>query len=116
MILVKCPMCSNDVSPNAISCPHCGEPLGRQNDNTFNTENQQKSICLVCKGRGKVRSPLKIIMGLVGLFLIWTVGVYFVLHEEGEAIGLIFTSIAVGGWGFSRVKCKVCKGRGSIGL
>ena len=25
--LVKCPMCYREVSPNAKSCPHCGEPL-----------------------------------------------------------------------------------------
>lgn len=25
--LVRCPMCDKEISPNAISCPHCGEPL-----------------------------------------------------------------------------------------
>jgi ribosomal protein L7/L12/uncharacterized C2H2 Zn-finger protein len=25
--LIKCPMCEKDISPNAISCPHCGEPM-----------------------------------------------------------------------------------------
>ena len=35
--LIRCPMCDNEISPNAISCPHCGEPLKahdeRQEDN-----------------------------------------------------------------------------------
>ncbi|MBZ9688385.1 ribosomal protein L7/L12 [Clostridium estertheticum] len=25
--LIKCPMCDKDISPNALSCPHCGEPM-----------------------------------------------------------------------------------------
>lgn len=25
--LIKCPMCEKEISPNAISCPHCGEPM-----------------------------------------------------------------------------------------
>ena len=24
--LIKCPACQRDISPNATSCPHCGEP------------------------------------------------------------------------------------------
>lgn len=27
MPLVKCPMCEKDISPNAVSCPNCGEPM-----------------------------------------------------------------------------------------
>ncbi len=27
MALIKCPACSKDVSSNAASCPHCGEPI-----------------------------------------------------------------------------------------
>ena len=27
MPLIKCSMCDKDISPNAISCPHCGEPM-----------------------------------------------------------------------------------------
>lgn len=25
--LIQCPMCEREISPNAISCPHCGEPM-----------------------------------------------------------------------------------------
>jgi len=25
--LIKCPMCEKEISPNAVSCPHCGEPM-----------------------------------------------------------------------------------------
>lgn len=27
MSLIKCPACEKDLSPNAASCPHCGEPM-----------------------------------------------------------------------------------------
>lgn len=27
MVLIKCPVCGGTVSENAISCPHCGEPI-----------------------------------------------------------------------------------------
>lgn len=27
MSLIKCPVCGKEISSNAISCPHCGEPL-----------------------------------------------------------------------------------------
>ena len=27
MPLIKCPMCGKDISPNAVSCPNCGEPM-----------------------------------------------------------------------------------------
>ena len=27
MNLIKCPACQKDISPNAVACPHCGEPV-----------------------------------------------------------------------------------------
>lgn len=30
MPLIKCPMCERDISPNAVACPHCGEPMKTQ--------------------------------------------------------------------------------------
>ena len=27
MPLIECPDCANDVSDQAITCPHCGKPL-----------------------------------------------------------------------------------------
>jgi ribosomal protein L7/L12/DNA-directed RNA polymerase subunit RPC12/RpoP len=27
MPFIKCPMCDKDISPNAVSCPNCGEPM-----------------------------------------------------------------------------------------
>jgi hypothetical protein len=30
--LTPCPMCFHRVSPNAVSCPHCGEPLGTDSE------------------------------------------------------------------------------------
>jgi len=117
MNLIKCPMCNNEISPNAISCPICGEPLPQENSRTIHIiNNGTKSICLVCKGRGKVRSPTKILLCLFGLVLIWTAGQYFVLTGRGQSSGLIFCTIAVLSWGFSRSKCKVCNGTGTVNL
>ena len=30
MALIKCPECNNDVSTEAISCPHCGYPIAKK--------------------------------------------------------------------------------------
>jgi len=37
MPLIKCPMCERDISPNAINCPHCGEPMKK--DSYINNTN-----------------------------------------------------------------------------
>ena len=26
--LIRCPLCNQEISPNAVSCPNCGEPIG----------------------------------------------------------------------------------------
>ncbi len=31
MPLIKCPMCEREISSNAVACPHCGEPIKRDN-------------------------------------------------------------------------------------
>ena len=33
MALIKCPECGHDVSPNAVSCPFCGEPIASKQQN-----------------------------------------------------------------------------------
>lgn len=33
MALIKCPECGHDVSPNAVSCPFCGEPIASKMQN-----------------------------------------------------------------------------------
>lgn len=30
MPLIKCPMCDKDISPNALFCPNCGEPMNNK--------------------------------------------------------------------------------------
>lgn len=33
MALIKCPECGKEVSTSADACPHCGYPIGKQNNN-----------------------------------------------------------------------------------
>lgn len=39
MHLIKCPMCGKEISPNAESCPNCGEPMKKGvSKNEFNKD------------------------------------------------------------------------------
>lgn len=38
MSLIKCTMCEKDISPNAVSCPHCGEPMKKSSQPSINTK------------------------------------------------------------------------------
>ena len=31
MPLIQCPMCQKSISPNAVACPNCGEPMAKNN-------------------------------------------------------------------------------------
>ena len=44
MALVKCAECGKEISSNATSCPHCGNPMGEQNKNV-----QDGTYCPSCK-------------------------------------------------------------------
>lgn len=56
MPLIKCPMCEKDISPNAISCPNCGEPMKNKLDSkiTFNEEDICNFI-LINSGKDTIR-------------------------------------------------------------
>ncbi len=41
--LINCPMCHKEVSPNAKSCPHCGEPL-RDVRVTYTVKEEKKGL------------------------------------------------------------------------
>ena len=41
--LINCPMCHKEVSPNAKSCPHCGEPL-RDVGVTYTVKEEKKGL------------------------------------------------------------------------
>lgn len=61
MPLIKCPMCEKDISPNAESCPNCGEPMKKNKELIKNSDDEfnksQCSLILINNGR----SPIKII-------------------------------------------------------
>lgn len=36
MPLIQCPMCQKSISPNAVACPNCGEPIAKNNSTSNN--------------------------------------------------------------------------------
>lgn len=54
MPLIKCPMCGKEISPNAVSCPNCGEPM------------KKEEYCLILKSLGN--KPTNVKCRLVKLF------------------------------------------------
>lgn len=50
--LIKCPMCEKDISPNAIACPHCGEPMKIE----INTDSMDFcNVVLINSGYNKIK-------------------------------------------------------------
>lgn len=66
MSLIKCTMCNKDISPNAVSCPHCGEPRSVE---TVNKHDENATYNILKKNViAKYESDLiKIIMKEKGL-------------------------------------------------
>ena len=58
MPLIKCSMCERDISSNAISCPHCGEPIKK--DNIQESINDSYNIILLDGGNHSIRVIQKI--------------------------------------------------------
>lgn len=57
MPLIKCPMCEKMISPNAISCPNCGEPMKEGIENTIENNIINKNHCsliLIETGKRKI--------------------------------------------------------------
>ncbi|MHC1746943.1 MAG: hypothetical protein AB9856_00965 [Cellulosilyticaceae bacterium] len=100
MPLIKCPMCQKDISPNAISCPHCGEPMKKEevSEDKYNVvllscdEYNENSISVLCK---TIDLPQYIVNGLINRIptVIKTydtyeqaVGIKDILEREGIAV------------------------------
>lgn len=54
--LIECPMCKRMISPNALSCPHCGEPIksmeevtSKENNSTLKNEEANENTCSIVK-------------------------------------------------------------------
>lgn len=69
---------------------------------------QNRQICLVCKGKGKKVNKMHLITSLL-LGLV----VFPVLAMATGGIAL-FGSIFILVWGFSKKKCKTCRGSGYL--
>lgn len=54
MALIVCPECKNIISDTALSCPHCGYPMTKENTESSSIENPTQSdfiVCPYCNGR-----------------------------------------------------------------
>ena len=52
MALIKCPECNKEVSTNAETCPHCGNPLKKQMASTRPITYESKTVKVSCWGLG----------------------------------------------------------------
>ena len=43
-MLIECKACGKSISKNAMSCPHCGEPLSHKTDNPLSSKDNKESI------------------------------------------------------------------------
>lgn len=77
MALIKCSECNNDISSNADSCPHCGNPILKKNQTT------------------KIDQAAPIFLGLsiVGLFILFSTPVFLVFIPLIFTLGCAVTSL-----------------------
>ena len=66
MPLIKCTMCGKDISPNAVSCPNCGEPMKNNNNSD---SNRGFKVILTDNGRADRIQLIKIIRESTGVDL-----------------------------------------------
>jgi len=59
MPLIKCPMCNKEISPNAVSCPNCGEPMRKEESNN-NFIKDSCNVVLLSVGS----NPIKVIYNI----------------------------------------------------
>lgn len=117
---MKCLKCSSEINENAKFCPECGGSINQSKDNITVEKSEQshigqKSICLVCKGKGSKRSIGKAVVSIVALMAIIPF-VYVVNEGQVPMINLGIAMFVILGWGFSPKKCSICDGKGSIVL
>ena len=62
MPLIKCSMCERDISSNAISCPHCGEPMRNiaETPKVF-TDTDVCNVVLIDGGKNFIRISLELL-------------------------------------------------------
>lgn len=100
MALINCSECGKEVSDRALSCPHCGNPLGENRAQAGESETQPFYVepVLVSK-KWKKRKLYGLGFSLLGLLMAW-VGFVQVINgnEWGGAVGGIGVLIFVGGF------------------
>ncbi|MBN2879295.1 MAG: hypothetical protein JXN65_06640 [Clostridia bacterium] len=92
MALVKCPECSGTVSDKAITCPHCGNPLDHNKNETILSNENVATIATINK-REKVNKSKKIIIfGLFIILIILIISTIFSIsrHSKDERISRVY--------------------------
>ena len=59
MPLIKCPMCGKEISPNAVYCPNCGEPMKKE-EPIEEQDEPSTNYCLVLESAGIHKFTLKL--------------------------------------------------------
>lgn len=127
-----CNKCGNEIPDDSKYCSKCGNQIeteetakdkevekGQAVAIQVNKENTvQKSVCLVCKGRGKkIKKRYAAISIIITIFvLIPMLFIFGTMEGSTGLLGFILLASSVLGWGFKKRKCPVCDGKGSINL
>jgi len=113
---MKCERCGHIEEDGMRFCSECDTVFKQINKS--DQISSQKSICLVCKGRGfQTKFIYKILSILTVVFVLIPMLVFFGTMEGSTGLfGFICLSSVVLGWGFKKRKCTTCNGAGSITL
>lgn len=110
---MKCKSCKSSIDDNVKFCPQCG---ANTEDKHERLENAQKSICLVCKGKGQRRMKRYMMASVLIILFIFT-PMLLAFGSDPTSTGiygygaLVFVNAM---WGFKKRSCSVCDGKGSI--
>lgn len=118
---MKCEVCNHKSENNFSYCPECGTPVDGK-------RHTSKSICLKCKGTKYRSGTLRKIYSVILLVIYWGMmtmaekGTQMMNAELGIQENPPIFLIKIGGaaillvYGFVKLKCKTCRGKGYIEL
>jgi len=96
MALIKCPECLNEVSDQAISCPHCGYPLKKENKEKDLPDFSKMEVILY-RGIRKSTIVWTEIVAPIAVVIILVAAIFFGIEggTVGIALTIIFTSMVL---------------------
>jgi len=110
---VECRSCKKTIESDVKFCPECGTNISEKYDASNHI---QKSICLVCKGKGERRMKRYMVASILIILFIFT-PMLLAFGSDPTSTGiygygaLVFVNAM---WGFKKRSCSVCDGKGSI--